>query len=75
MEAQWLVHWIHKQKVGVHIPVVPKFFSNKNFYFFPFQPLSDHTDKVIETSTGFSVLDCAFREFHPFSVEAEKSGL
>ena len=51
MEAQWLVHWIHKQKVGVHIPVVPTFFSNKNFYFFPFQPLSDHTDKVIDTPT------------------------
>ena len=49
MEAQWLVHWIHKQKV--HIPVVPKFFFNKNFYFFPFQPLSDHTDKVIDTPT------------------------
>ena len=27
---------IHKQKVGVHIPVVPKFFSNKYFSFFPF---------------------------------------
>ena len=51
MEAQWLVHWIHKQKVGVHIPVVPKFFSNKYFYFFPFQPLSDHMDKVIDTPT------------------------
>ena len=41
---------IHKQKV-VHIPVVPKFFSNKYFYFFPFQPLSDHTDKVVDTPT------------------------
>ena len=48
-----------KAKVGVHIPVVPKFFSNKYISFFPFQPLSDH----------------AFREFRPFSVETEKSGL
>ena len=51
MEAEWLLHWIHKQKIGVHIPVVPKFFSKKYFSFFPFQPLLDHTDKVIDTPT------------------------
>ena len=45
------VHLIDKQKVGVHIPIVAKFFSHKYFPFFPFQPLSDHTDKVIDTPT------------------------
>ena len=39
------------KQVGVHIPVVPKFLSKKYFYFFPFQPLSDHTDKVIDAPT------------------------
>ena len=39
------------KEVGVHIPVVAKFFSHKYFSFFPFQPLSDHTDKVIDTPT------------------------
>ena len=75
MEAQWLVHLIHKQKVGVHIPVhipvVAKFFSHKYFSFFPFQPLSHNS----HSSNGFSVLDSPFREFRPFSVETEKWGL
>ena len=30
-------------KGRVHIPVVPKFFSNKYFYFFPFQPRTTRT--------------------------------
>ena len=38
-------------KGRVHIPVVAKFFSHKYFSFFPFQPLLDHTDKVIDTPT------------------------
>ena len=43
--AQWLVHLLHKQKVGVQIPLVAlAFLSNKYFYL----PFPTSIEKVIE---------------------------
>ena len=45
MMAQWLVHLLHKQKVGVQIPLVAlAFLSNKYFYL----PFPTSVEKVIE---------------------------
>ena len=46
MVAQWLVHLLPKQKVGVHIPVVTEVFFPTSIFLSPLsQPQSDQTDE------------------------------
>ena len=44
--AQWLVHLLHKQKVGVQFPVMARAFFPTSIFYLPFRPTS--SGKVIE---------------------------